>query len=263
MKLGLYAVPMALAWATLASAQSPAFEVASVRENRSVNSRTLMDAAGGRYTVTNASLRILILNAFGLQDAQLVGAPGWISDTRYDIAAVRGAAPVEQIPAMMRQLLADRFKLKTHAETREMTMYALVMARADRRAGASLKAVSCEGRPLLPQAGTLPCNTRFIGPGRLRAGGLTMAEFAPLLTTLVDRIVIDRSGLDGRYDFDLTWTPEQPAKDAPVNDRLPAADTSGVSVFTALQEQLGLRLNGQRGPVDVLVVDNIERPTDN
>jgi uncharacterized protein (TIGR03435 family) len=248
----------------VAGQNAPAFEVASIRENRSVGGRTLMDGSGGRYTVINATLRMLILNAFHLQDAQLIGGPGWINDTRYDVIGIRGAAQVDQIQAMMRTLLADRFKLKTHPEKREMAMYALVTVRTDRQLGPRMTAAKCEGRELSLQPGkSLPCNTRFVGPGRLRAGGTNMLDFAALLTTLVDRIVIDQTELAGAYDLEMTWTPDRSQQERGRDDFLPPVDSDAPALFTAIQEQLGLKLQGGRRSVDVVVIDSVERPSEN
>jgi len=244
---------------------APAFEVASIRRNTSGGSRTLMDGAGDRFSVSNAPLRMLILLAYELLDDQLVGGPGWINTDRFDIVAVRGGAPFEQVPAMLRTLLADRFKLQAHMEAREMPMYALVTARSDGTLGAQMREAGCERSDTLasfPKVSdkVLPCNVRFVAPGRLRGGGLRMGDLAAVLTPIVGRIVLNRTGLTGRYDLELAWAPDDRRPTA--NDVLPP-DPNGGSLFTALQEQLGLKLTGGRGPVDVLVIDSVSPPTDN
>jgi uncharacterized protein (TIGR03435 family) len=250
--------------ATLA-AQTPAFEVASIRKNTSANSRIFMDGSGGRYTVTNATLRVLILNAYEILDAQLAGGPRWIESDRFDINASRGDAPLTAVPAMMRTLLAERFSLKVHREMREMPMYTLVRAKRDGPLGAAITPATCDERPdvkafLASGDRVLPCNVHFVGPGRLRAGGIQMRGLAGILTPLVGRIVIDETGLTGSYDFELSWTPDQ---SRPVTDNATAPDPGGASLFTAVQEQLGLKLTGGRGPVDVIVIDSVSPPTDN
>jgi uncharacterized protein (TIGR03435 family) len=201
------------------AAQAPqapvAFEVASVRRNTSGDGRSMMDGSGGRYTVTNATLRALVRIAYELQEEQLV-APGWIDSARFDIRASRGGAPFDQVPAMLRTLLAERFNLAAHVEAREMPMYALVMARSDGRLGMGLvPATDCEGRTNL-RPGAMPrpgermlCQTQMIVPGSIRGGGMRMRDVAPLLSGAVGRLVIDRTGLEGRYDVELTWTPDQ------------------------------------------------------
>ncbi len=244
--------------------EEPAFEVASIRRNTSTSGRVMMDGAGDRFRITNASLRILIVQAYELLDEQLVGGPGWMNNDRFDIVAVRGGAPFDQVPAMLRTLLAERFKLQAHVEAREMSMYTLELVRRDGATGSQLKAADCSARSDLEGLGgpadrVLPCNTRFSAPGRIRAGGVRLRDLAAVLTPIVGRIVIDRTGLTDRYDLELAWTPDQPRQ---ATDLL-APDPSGVSLFTALQEQLGLRLSGGRGPVDVLVIDSVSPPTDN
>jgi len=245
--------------------QSPAFEVASIRKNAAANSRVFMDGSGGRYTVTNATLRMLILNAYEILDAQLVGGPRWIESDRFDINASRGGAPFSQVPAMMRTLLTERFNLKVHHERRDMPMYTLVLARSDGALGAAISPARCDDRTEVkgfpaPGDRVLPCNVQFVGPGRLRAGGIQMRRLAGILTPMVGRIVIDKTGLTGPYDFEMSWTPDQPR---PATDGAPAPDPGGGSLFTALQEQLGLKLTGGRGLVDVLVIDSVSQPTEN
>ena len=247
-------------------APQPAFEVASIRKNTSVGARILMDGSGGRYTVTNATLRVLIQNAYEIVDAQLVGGPRWVDTDRFDLNASRGGAPVTQVPAMMRTLLADRFDLKVHHEMRDMPMYTLVMARKDGTPGAALKKADCDDRAGVDAAivrsrdKVLPCHVHFVGPGRLRAGGIGMHNLAAILTALVGRVVIDKTNLQGAYDFEMEWTADQ---SRPLAGDAPAPDPAGASLFTALQDQLGVKLTGGRGPVDVLVIDSVSPPTEN
>jgi uncharacterized protein (TIGR03435 family) len=241
------------------------FEVASIRKNTSATSRVFMDGSGGRYTVTNATVRMLIVNAYEILDAQLVGGPRWIETERFDVNASRGGAPFSQVPAMMRTLLAERFNLKVHHEMRDLPMYTLVLARSDGALGPAITRAACEERTDVkgfPAATdrVLPCNVQFVGPGRLRAGGMEMRGLAGILTPMVGRIVIDKTSLTGRYDFEMSWTPDQPR---PATDAAPTPDPAGASMFTALQEQLGLKLTGGRGPVDVIVIDAVSQPSDN
>jgi uncharacterized protein (TIGR03435 family) len=179
----------------------------------------------------------------------------------------------------MRNLLAERFKLVVHPETREMPIYALVPARSDGKLGENLKpaAVDCAARmrergrggppPTPPAPGErIQCGMR-IGPGTMNGGGFPLSQLAVTLSQFVQRVVIDRTGLAGNYDLDLTWTPDRSMQGGPIGPPppgappLPPIDPDGPSIFTALQEQLGLKLDAQRGPVDVLVVDSVERPT--
>jgi uncharacterized protein (TIGR03435 family) len=268
-----------------ASASSPKFEVASVKTNKSGDGRIMIaNQPGGRFTATNVPLRLLIRNAYQLQDFQIVGAPDWITSEHFDIAAKAEGdippsppgGPPGPMQLMMQALLAERFKLVVHRDTRELQTYALVLARSDRKLGAQLRAsaVDCaammRGRNGAPPPGPPPVNERpqcgmRIGPGQMSGGGLPMSQFATVLAPLVQRFVVDRTGLTGNYDIDLTFTPDQMPQGTPPPGAppLPPIDPNGPSIFTAIQEQLGLKLDAQRGPVSVLVIDGVERPTEN
>ena len=272
---------------TQAQASGPSFEVASVKPNKSGDMRVMFGMQpGGRFTATNAPLVALIRQAYQLQNFQLVGAPDWINNERFDIVAkAEGDVPpappgtVGPMQLMMRNLLAERFKLVTHRETREMPIYALVPARADGKLGPQLRpaSVDCEalmrerGRgappPSFPPSGErMQCGMR-IGPGVMNGGGFPMSQFAQTLSQFVQRIVVDRTGLAGNYDLDLTYTPDRSFQGGPAGPpppgapALPPVDPNGPSIFTALQEQLGLKLESERGQVEVMVVDSVDRPT--
>jgi bla regulator protein BlaR1 len=270
------------------TAASPAqeFEVASVKRNASGNNFVQLGGdPGGRFTATNVPLKLLIRQAYQLQDSQIVGGPNWINTDRFDIIA-KAPGPLA-LPApggspgpfqlMMRALLADRFKLAVHTESRELPIYALTLARRDGKTGSQLRpaAVDCvamfaaRGRggppPAPPQPGERPpCGMR-LGPGNLSGGGVTMAQLSTTFSQFVQRVVVDRTGLMGNFDIDLTWTPDQLPQgrgEPPPGVQLPPIDPNGPSIFTAVQEQLGLKLDSQRGPVDVLVIDRVEQPTE-
>jgi uncharacterized protein (TIGR03435 family) len=267
---------------------TPKFEVASVRANTSgdnkMSSRIL---PGGRYEAINIPPRLMIMNSYGLQEQQLVGAPPWISSERFDIVAKAEGElgpPVSrdgpsQTQLMIRSLLEERFKLKVHREPREVPIYALVLARPDGRLGNGLKvsAVDCETfmaarrkggpAPEPPKPGERPqCGAR-VGFGELTAGGRPLTELVSLLSATVGRSVVDRTGLTGSYDIDLRWTPDRvlqrtgAAANEPIRVNGVEIDPNGPSIFTALQEQLGLKLESERGTVEALVIDSIERPT--
>jgi uncharacterized protein (TIGR03435 family) len=272
----------------------------------------------GNISVNGMPVRLLIRQAFGqLQDFQVVGGPGWINSDRFDIEAKpEGGGPMtpQVLQSVFRQILEDRFALKTHKETRELPIYAMVLARSDGRLGPNLKLSSEEcstrmsargrgpapdgrgaptpdarggfavgrggpppdgrggpgragGPPLLDFDAPPVCGQRGGGFGRLRAGGTTMADFASMISGTAGRVVIDKTGLSGYYDFALTYTPAgdqlpqgPPPPGAPPP---PPIDPNGPSFFTAIQEQLGLKLDNQRGPVEVVVIDSIEQPTEN
>jgi uncharacterized protein (TIGR03435 family) len=265
-----------------ATGGNPKFEVASVKPNTSGDGRVMIGVQpGGRYTATNVPLRFLLRNAYGIQDFQLVGAPDWIDSERFDIIAkaeqdiappVPGGPP-GPIQLMLRSLLSDRFKLSLHTETRELPIYALVLARPDGKLGSQMQLSKTDcaalsgarGRGGLPSeppmAGGRPaCGMRMM-PGQLAGGGFPISLLAQQLSQSAQRVVVDRTGLTGNYDFDLKWTPDQLPQGAPPGAPVPAIDPNGPSLFTAVQEQLGLKLEATKGPVEVFVVDRVDRPT--
>jgi uncharacterized protein (TIGR03435 family) len=265
-----------------ASSATPSFEVASIKVNKSESNRVNMDLQpGGRFVGVNVSLQVLISVAYGepyapLPPNRLVLNQNWMSGRgngyatadRFDIEAkAERELTREQLPAAMQKLLADRFKLVVHHEAKELPIYHLMLARTDGRLGPKLRPsdVDCSD-PNAPAAknddGTSKCGFRRL-PGRA-TGRATMAQIAaPLLNGAVDdhRPVEDHTGLSGTFDFDLEWTPTLPVSaDAPP---APPVDPNGPSLFTALREQLGLKLEPARSSIDILVVDRAERPTAN
>jgi uncharacterized protein (TIGR03435 family) len=235
---------------------------------------SLRSPGGGRLTVTNFPLDRVIRWAYRLQGFQLVGA-GWTSSDRFDIIAKAEDNPPpdeRQLQLMMRTLLADRFKLTVHSETRELPIYALALAG---KLGANVRpstmdcaaveaAVRTGGAPPAPRAGERPlCGININGNGgNLIAGGVTMSQVALNLSSVVGRTVVDRTALNGAFDLDLHWMPDQlPQQRIGTPEVPPIIDPNGASIFTALQEQLGLKLESTKGPVDVLVIDHVEQPT--
>jgi uncharacterized protein (TIGR03435 family) len=268
-------------------AGSPAFEVATVKVNASGPGPSfgLMLLPGGRVFAQNASLRDLIRAAYALEDAQLEGIPASIRSTRFDVdARMGGDATIDIARAMTRTLLAERFRLTAHTETRQLPIYDLVMARSDRSPGRGLRTSgkACapvtlpaglppappppagSGMPITP--GAFQCPSGLL-PGHLSLRSLDMAAFASVLwRRLVQRPVVDRTGLSGQFDIDLTYLPELETvngRPASENPSLPAQILGAPSIFTAVQEQLGLKLESSRGPVDVLVVDRVEALIEN
>ena len=261
-------VAVVLSSATLAGQQAaPAFEVASIRPSGNSNAADHSEVQpSGQFVVTNTRLSDLMRVVFEVQSHELVFGerlPSWVASERWDII---GKGPpisdeVAQRPlllAMMRNLLIERFKLVTRREMRDAPVYALVFARADRSLGpqmrrssadcpallAAFKATGARQTPLSPVCGV----TRL--RGQFRGTGVLITDLARLLGPVAERPVVDATGLTGAFDLDLTFTPV----DAP-------DPTSGASLFTAIQEQLGLRLEPRQAPMDVLVIDSAERPT--
>jgi uncharacterized protein (TIGR03435 family) len=252
-----------------AIAQTPVattFEVASVKPNtsgsRRSSTRTL--SAGRRFVANNITVRQLILEAYNLRDLQLTGGPAWIDSDHFDIdaSAPEDASP-DQVPAMVRGLLADRFKLLVHTEAKEQPVYALVPVRADKKLGPQIKEsqLDCSGPVQTKECGM---NTDLSnGAGVMKGEGGTLADLARVLANFVtDRMVIDRTGLAGEFDFELRWAAQnlQAAQPNPA-DGAKTADSP--PIFVALREQLGLKLEAQRGPVEFVVIDSVQHPEPN
>jgi len=236
--IGFLAVASLLASAPLA--QGPAFEVASIKRNLSGSLNSGMNnQPGGRVTVINMTLRQLVRGMYRFADYQMVNNAGdWLSTERWDIAAkASGDVPFEQLVLMLRSLVTERFSLVTHQERRDMPIYTLVMARSNRAIGPALRPSTRDCS--VPNT----CNV-FGDPGVLKATGRTMDDLARNLSQMpLGRMVVNRTNLPGAFDIELMWN-----------------DTEGPSLFTALQEQLGLKLESDRAPVDVFVIDSAKRP---
>lgn len=250
------------------------FEVASVKRNKSGDpgGRTELQP-GGRFRAVNVTVRQLLPRAYGVQDFQIVGGPPWINSDRFDIEAkADAAATAESVAAMLRNLLIERFKLTVHRETRDLPIYALVMARSDGRLGPKLsrskvdcdavaeEAVARGGAPPPVKAGEAPpCSIGFTAIGLMSVRSKPMTDVVRVLSQLTQHVVVDGTGISGGVDFDLSWTPDQ----VPAGTDLPGADPNGPSIFTAAQEQLGLKLESRKAPLEALVVAGIEAPTEN
>jgi bla regulator protein BlaR1 len=287
--------PNDVAAQTATASKAMQFEVASIKPNKSGDGRIMIGMQpGGRFTATNVPLRMLIRNAYQLQDSQIVGGPDWMATDRYDIVAkaeegaVSGPPPPLGQPGpiqlMLRSLLAERFKLVVHNEDKEMPIFALVLNRPDGKLGSQLTKsdVDCaammgRGRgdgpgrggppPGPPQPGQpMPCGIRM-APGNMVVGAAPISQIASTLSQFAGRIVIDKTGLTGNYDMNLTWTPDNMPQRAhgapePLINGVPI-DPNGPSIFTAVMEQLGLKLDSQKAPINVLVIERAEHPVEN
>jgi len=296
--------------ATAASAQAPAappaalspdaaFEVASIKPSNPDPNNPLSGVAlplplpGGRFTATNTPLRMLIMMAYELQqEAQLVGGSPALLTAKYDInAKTVGGATIRQkdLPPLLRTLLAERFKLKAHTESRELAVYDLVLARSDGRLGPDLRPSKSDcaraDELVAEQSAAIargdlsgavgkpgPCTVTTDpsgGPMNLvmRGDGQEMRQIVEVLSMMTGRSVRDKTGLTGRYDFDMKMDLQTVLAMAQrMGANIPAAaanipQSDGSSLTTALNEQLGLKLNAVRGPLDVVVIDSVEAPT--
>jgi len=243
----------------MAANADPAFEVATIKPS-SPDARGRGFRVNGRhFTTLNTSLSLMIQWAYGIQAKQIVGGPAWLDTDKYDISAEpdgEGQPNAEQWKIMLEKLLADRFKLTLHHDTKELPVYALVVAKG------GAKVTKSEGNP-----DGLPSLMFRGGPGGivLPAKNSTMADFASVIQrTYVDRPVVDQTGLAGRYDFDLNFTPD-PGMSASMGGPPPPppADNAPPELFTALQQQAGLKLEPTKAPVAVIVIDRAEKPSEN
>lgn len=253
--------------------QLPSFEVASVKKAPPTNGLNLRMALGqgGRANLT-LSLRQLIQLAWNAKDFQVVGGPGWMANDRFAIVAkAETDVPRDQVYLMLRALIIERFKLKSHIESRQVNTYVLTRPSPDSPLGAGLKQVDCSAPRTatttaaallaLERGGAVPCGSLMSSAsGGIRAGGLTMASFASLLSSLMNTTVIDKTGMTGTYSFtaDFVLSSRNLQASAP-GESMPTLVESGTSVFSAIKE-MGLRLERRREAVDVLVIDSIEQP---
>jgi uncharacterized protein (TIGR03435 family) len=237
------------------------FEVASVKLNKSGNLSGGMRYGPGSLTLSNTTLEGLVSWAYSMQDFQIVDAPRWFRSERYDVAAkAHGAPDVGHLKLLLQELLADRFKLRVHHETRSLPVFVLTL-----EASRGLKMKPSVG-PALPDAPQLTGRNNAIH-SELTGQHATMTQLASSLTRHLGRPVIDKTGLKGGFDFKLAWTPDENQVGRTIPAYAPASsqqDPTGISIFTAVRDQLGLKLESQKGPGDILLIDHAERiPTEN
>ena len=244
-----------------AQAPAPRFEVASIKRNDSgAPGFTGGLAPGGRFDLVNAPTARLIRLAYPTASSELIGAPDWVTSERYDVAAIAGPETTRaDMQAMIRALLEERFKLQVHHETRERPTFSLVLARTDGRLGpemrrrdfdcAAIEAANRSSTRPPPAANGAPRCGMVQGGGTFRAGGIPLGMFAQMISAAAGRVVLDKTGVTGNYEFTLQYSTQANAPDDPP------------LIFTALQEQLGLKLVPAVAPLDVLVIDSVERPT--
>jgi uncharacterized protein (TIGR03435 family) len=264
-----------LSWAQESQpALSPAlfFEVASVKVNKSRTRTQMRWLPGGRF-IMGLPIEVILTSGYGVPMYRIVGAPEWVSSAFFDIDARAERQPtIDERRAYYRGLLEERFRLKAHFEQREMDVYALVLANTDGRLGPGLRrsTVDCDiviaenrrraeaGEPPQPPApGARPVCGAVGGGSSLTGGAVELTGLIGMLSAGLERPVIDRTGLTGRFDIDFLAAPIR------VGSNPPASIADRPSVFTALQEQLGLKIEKAEALIPVLVIDHIEMPTDN
>jgi len=243
---------LALAQAPMPAANSspaPRFQVATIKPSTPDEPRTTQ-IRGIRFVTTGTSVVDLLKYACGLHEEQIAGGPKWMETQKFDVVAdpetqTRPTSP--EFKKMVQELLADRFHLKAHYETRELAAYEIVPAKSGPKLTTSTSPP--DGPPVVGYA-----------PGNLGAGNATLADFAGFLQRFVtDRPVFDATGIAGKYDFSLRWTPDDTQPDASRSE----SSNSYPGLFTAIQEQLGLKLQEAKHAVQVFVIDRIDAPTEN
>jgi uncharacterized protein (TIGR03435 family) len=261
-----------LAYPQTKTAEKPKFEVASVKPNTAGNLGMLVHAStGGRLAMENYPLVILIGIAWDVKGFQISRGPSWINSDRYDITAKADSdLTFDQMRPLLGTLLEDRFKLSHHRETKEASVYELAPAKGGLKL-AGPKEGSCVTpnlkNPAPPRPGELFCGGLRMGKGRIAGAGISMTALSGVLSDVLGRQVIDKTGFKGTFDVRLEFAPDESIADAIVGGRLgqgvPSGDSPTPSIFTALQEQLGVRLETAKGPVETFVIDHVERPGEN
>lgn len=238
------------------SQTAPAFEVATIKPSpQFINWSGIQTPGGGRFEASHATLKAMVAYAYDVREFYVAGGPGWAGSDRFEIVAKTDAkadanATPAQMRVMLQSLLTERFKLALHRETKEATVYQLVVSK---------------GGPKLQEAGGDPGFIRFLGRGQIDGQRIPMTGLANYLQTLLGEVVVDKTALTASYNFKLAWTPDEgqagrPGAGAGLGN---PAEESGPSIFTALQEQLGLKLEGTKGPVETVVIDHAEKPSEN
>jgi len=251
-------------------AAGPAFEVASIKPDTSGSlGMSMKIEKSGHFLGTGLPLRLILEQAYDVKDSQLIGAPSWLDSDRFTIEAKPDEATAaemqklnpderkDKLMLMLRALLEDRCRLTLSKETRDLPVYALLVGKSGPKLHESA-----------PGPNEKPAGTRF-RRGELEANNAQLISLANMLSGLLGRPVVDKTGLSGKYDFNLKWAPEEQtgqmfkgAGDATA-PAPPPAEPAGPSIFTAVQEQLGLKLEAQKSPMMVLVIDHIEKPSAN
>ena len=235
---------------------APAFEVASIKPSPQVRMWSgFQPQPGGRFEA-HATVKAMVAWAYDIREFYVTGGPAWASSDEFTVVAkAETAATPAQMRQMLRTLLSDRFKVSVRRETKEAALYDLVAAK---------------GESKLQEAKGDPGFIAFKGPGQIECQRIDMRGLAGYLQTLLGQVVLDKTGMTGVYNFKLTWTPDESQAGkpgaGPVGGRAEnpagAAPDPGPSIFTALQEQLGLKLEPGRGPVDTIVIEHVEKPSE-
>jgi uncharacterized protein (TIGR03435 family) len=235
--------------ALMANDADPDWEVATVKPSESTGANSGFQLNGPRIHVLRKTVEEMLLMSYGLHKKQIAGAPDWIATELWDVEGVAdapGKPALKQLQSLVRKILAERFGFKAHTETREMSVYAITVAKD----GPKLTRSASDPNELISEN-----ESDNGGQTTMRMTNSTISEFAGVMNFYMERPVVDQTGLTGRYDFQLKWTFDE--------SRVPSDGTAAPSLFTAMQEQMGLKLEPAKGPAEVLVIDHVDRPTAN
>jgi uncharacterized protein (TIGR03435 family) len=257
-------------------AKPPEWAVISIKPNKAEDHGMRFFFTPDGISFNNIPVQMILRQAFDLQDDLIFGAPDWVKSDRYDVEAkVDGAdvaalktIPYDQRSVMLQSLLADRFKLVTHTETRTLPVYELHIAKSGSKLHLATPGDTYPHGLKGPDGAASHGGIMRIERGQFTGQAVSLTVLAKQLSQQLHRTIVDKTGLTGNYDFDLRWAPEQdlgsgpPGPEGSAHDAPPPTD-SGPSVFTALEEQLGLKLESTKGPVKTLVIDHIDKPSEN
>lgn len=232
------------------------FDVASIKPNQSGSRSVMMRTSHGRLTATNVTVRMLIRSGFHVRDSQISGGPDWLDTEKYDVVAKTERTDIsdDMLWLSLQPLLAERFKLRFHREVKQLPAYSLVVAKS----GPKLKNHAGDDQPMMRiSAGS--------GKAKMEATKTSMAKFADSLAGHIDRPILDNTKLPGEYDFKLEWAQDHPGESSPsmLDSLREEIGLTGPTIFTAVQEQLGLKLQPVKGPVEIIVVDDATRASAN
>jgi uncharacterized protein (TIGR03435 family) len=248
-----------------AQVATPTYDVVSIKQNKSGDGGMSINNRNGNYQATNIELLNLIENAYGIREDLISGLPGWANSVCFDVyakivnpdmEAINKLTP-EQHQGMLLAIMKDRFHLQAHLETKTLPVYDLVAAKGGFK---FTGAASPDTAAAMARSGLAGAGSMMMSNSELTAHGVQLSTLINSLSAKLQRTIIDKTGLTGTYDFELKWTPEG---EASADNGQADSQSSTSSLFTALQEQLGLKLQSSKGPVETLVVDHIEMPSEN
>lgn len=269
--IGLVNTPVSRAQA---KGKRPQFEVASIKPSNSADRRPMIQSGTpGQFTAANVTVKMLIQYAYGIELFQISGGPDWIGSDLFDVTAKpEGSADRDHVMPMLQSLLAERFNLVVRRDTKEKQVYVLLVAKDGPKFKESNESdpniIDLGGRGSPPGAPRRPRVTK-LRRGLLVAQEADVMELAYRLSSILGSMVVDKTGLTGKYDLKVEWQPDEnqvamfQAMRVPEGYGAPAPDPLGPSLFTALHDQLGLQLDSEKGPVEMLVIERVERPSAN